>query len=96
VAGMQCFKVAPLKQIDIRYQITRHAPTIVTQKEHSSLYNKNKRISYLKAAPQKLDIAEISVQGLNALKQHEQSGPPAEIGPANLTYISKLIANYEK
>ena len=93
---MQCFKVKPLKQIDTRYQITRHAPTIVTQKEHSYSYNKTKRSSYSKATTQKLDVAEISMQGLNALKKHMQSGPPAEIDETNLTYISKLIANYEK
>lgn len=95
MAGMQCFKVAPLKAIDTRYQIIRHAPTFVAQKEHASYYNKNKRSSYSKTTP-KLDAAEISVQGLNAFKQHEQSGPPAEESGTNLTYISKLIANYEK
>jgi hypothetical protein len=93
---MQCFKVAPLKQIDTRYQITRHAQTTVTQKEHSYHFNTNKRSSYSKTTPQKLDVVEISAQGLNALKQHEQSIPPTEIGTNNITYISKLIANYEK
>lgn len=92
---MQCFKVNPLKHIDTRYQITRHAPTIVTQKEHSYSYNKNKRSSS-KTPTQKLDVAEISIQGLNALKQHVQSGPPAEIGETHLSYISKLITNYER
>ncbi len=94
MAGMQCFKVAPLKAIDTRYQITRHAPTVVAQIELASHYNKNKRSSYSKTTP-KFDVAEISIQGLNAFKQHEQSGPPAE-SSTNLTYISRLIANYEK
>ena len=94
---MQCFKVSPIMQIDARYHyINRHGQMIVTQEDFKYNYNKNKRSLHSRTTQQKLDIVEISAQGLNALKQHEQSTPPTQSRTANISYISRLIENYEK
>jgi len=95
---MQCLKVSPIKQIDAKYhRITRHDnQTIAAQNDFKYNYNKNKRSFYSRTTKQKLDIVEISAQGLNALKQHKQLTPLTQSDTTNTSYISRLIANYEK
>lgn len=88
------YKVSPIKQINARYlQIANHE-NMIAYKDYQ--YNKNKRNFYSRTNLQNLDIVEISAQGLHALQQHDQSIPPAQMDAASISYISSLIANYEK
>ena len=90
-------KVSPILQINTKYhQITRHNQMIAIMKNYKYNSNNNKRSYYSETTPQKLDVVEISVEGLNALKKHEQSATPTQITPTNTSYLSSLIANYEK
>lgn len=89
-------RVSPIQKIDAKYlQIYRQDQMITIQKnqKYKHNYNKNKRNSD-STITQKGDVVEISVQGLNALKQHKQLMPPTQ--SSNMSYISSLIANYEK
>lgn len=90
-------KVSPIQKIDAKYlQISQQDQMITVQKNYNYNYNKNKRNSDSKITQQKGDVVEISVQGLNALKQHNQSMTPTQSSTTNISYISSLIANYEK
>ncbi len=92
-------KVSPIQKIDAKYlQTSRQDQMKPIQKsyKYNYNYNKNKRNSDSKITQQKGDVVEISVQGLNALKQHKQSMPPTQSSTTNMSYISNLIANYEK
>jgi hypothetical protein len=91
------YKVSPIQQIDTKYhQISRHAQMIITPKDDKYNCNKTRRSSYSRTTKQKFDFVEISAQGLNALKQHEQAAPAPQISTSSTSYISNLIANYEK
>lgn len=88
------YKVSPIKQINARYlQVSNHE-NMIAYKDYQ--YNKNKRGFYSRTKPQNVDIVEISAQGLHALQQHEQSIPPTQMDASTISYISSLIANYEK
>lgn len=92
-------KVSPIRKIDAKYlQISRQDQMITIQKnyKYKHSYNKNKSNSDSTITQQKGDVVEISVQGLHALKQHKQSMPPTQSSTTNMSYISSLIANYEK
>lgn len=85
-------KISPIRKMDAAYlQISRQNQMIDIQKNTS--YPK-RNFGSANAQPQK-DIVEISVQGLRALQQEEDLGS-VQRSTAPLSYISRLIANYEK
>jgi hypothetical protein len=88
------YKVSPIKQINARYLQVANHENMIAYKDYK--YNKNKRNFYSRTKPQNLDIVEISAQGLHALQQHEQPIPTTQVDVATISYISNLIANYEK
>ncbi|SFL56514.1 hypothetical protein [Pelosinus propionicus] len=85
-------KISPIRKMDAAYlQISRQNQMIHIQKS-SNDYKRN--YDSANAQPQE-DIVEISVQGLRALRQEEDLAS-VQSSTAPLSYISRLIANYEK